>query len=466
MSQREPADAIRLIPAETRQREYYQIFILSSLALAGLAGFALGIHIPLGRLLGWQSEARRPDIIQVHGQVQLLGFAGLFVLGMSLRLIPRFARTTLRFEGLVLPIWGLIVGSLAMKAFIMVWLPDQAHSALAIGTQFTLLLAAAGYLLVVHGSLLIDQQRVEATGWFFLVGSTFFFLQAALGTFIAMEEAADETRVFSYVPNMALLYLQLGGFLIAYIGGVATRALPTMSGLPRPETGAKRAAVALAASVLLLASPLVLIEYRSYSTTLARLSDIGLVAFGLTLVAIVWLTGVLRQYANRVRPASQPHMRLVRLALAWMAVAGAMAVYFGSKALIDGSLPLFFQLDAFRHTLALGAVTTLIFGMALLIVPEFAGERQFEHHQARLSSVLMVLIAAATVLRILPALLGTDVSADTRSWMMAVAGVLGEAALLYFAWNFFRLVRSSRRAVRPLAGAGSQTPEGPRPLPS
>ena len=456
MSREIPAGALHLLPVETREPEYYRLFILSSLALAGLAGLVLGVHIPVGRLLHWSSEARRPDIIQVHGQVQLLGFAGLFVMGMSLRMMPRFANTHLRFEGLIAPVWGLIVASLATRAFVMVWLPDGPHSILAIWTQFCLLLAGAGYLLVVFGTLLIDTRPLEGTAWFFLAGSTFFLLQAALGTLIAIDEAADDTRVVSYVPNMAVLYLQIG-FLLSFIAGVATRALPTMSGIPRPEAGAKRVAALLSASVLLVALPLVWLEYQGYSSGVARLSDLGLVGLGLSLIAIVALSGVMRPARDRTRPASQPHMRLVRLSFAWLLFGSVEAVYFGSRALVEGGLPSFYNLDAFRHTLALGGVTALIMGMALMIVPEFAGERRGANRQAAMSTALLVALGAATILRVGPALLANSLGPDVRNTSMAVAGVLAEFALLYFAASFVRLLMAARRDALPLRPSGMQT---------
>jgi hypothetical protein len=378
-------------------------------------------------------------------------------MGMSLRMMPRFASTHLRFEGLIAPVWGLIVVSLATRAFVMVWLPDGPHSILAIWTQFCLLLAGAGYLLIVFGTLLIDTRRLEGTAWFFLAGSTFFFLQAALGTLIAIDEAADDTRVISYLPNMALLYLQISGFLLSFIAGVATRALPTMSGIPRPEAGARRVAALLSASVLLVALPLVWLEYQGYSSGVARLSDLGLVGLGLSLIAVVSLSGVMWPARDRTRPASQPHMRLVRLSFAWLLFGGFEAVYFGCRGLLEGTLPAFYSLDAFRHTLALGGVTTLIMGMALMIVPEFAGERRAANRQAAISSVLLVAIGVATILRVAPALMGTSLDADLRNASMAIAGGLAEFTLLFFAYSFVRLLVGARRDELPLRPVGMQT---------
>jgi hypothetical protein len=432
---------MRLIPLEERRpAEHYRLFVLSSLALAVLGGFALGVHIPLGRLLDWPSEGRRPDMVQVHGQVQVLGFAGLFVLGMALRLMPRFANTRLRLDGLVAPMWGLLAGSLAARVFVSVWLPDDPRLVLHLATQFAILVASAGFFLIVYATLLVETRRLEATAWFFLTGAAFLLLQAAAATFVAVREAGADPRTLPYLPNTAILFLQLGGFLMAFIGGVATRAIPTMSGWARPETGAKRAALALGASDLLTAVPILWLEYEGFSSAVARIAGLGLMGFGGSLVAVASLTGALWPQAQRLRPASQPHMRLVKAALVWMMLAGIYAVYAGAGAFADGNLPHFDQLDALRHALGAGVVMTLIFGMGLMVLPEFAGQRQSASAQQHLSAVLLVLAVAAATLRVLPSVIGTSLGPDERNAMLLTAGLLAEAAILLFAYTFARLV--------------------------
>ncbi|HXH21159.1 MAG TPA: hypothetical protein VNN10_03950 [Dehalococcoidia bacterium] len=434
-----PTGAIPLVPIERRDPERYRLFALSSLAFAVLGGFALAIHIPLGRILEWASEGRRPDMVQVHGQVQLLAFAGLFVMGMAMRLMPRFASTSLRLEALVLPVWGLFVASLGARLLVSLWLPSEPRTIVHLATQFGILLGSAGFFLIVYATLLVDTRRLEATAWFFLAGAAFLVLQAGAATFVAIREAPSDERTLPYLPNTAVLFLQLG-FVMSFIGGVATRAIPTMSGWRRPEPGAKRAAVALSASVLLAALPLLWLEYEGYSTGVARLADLGLIAFGGSLVAIAGLTGALWPEEQRLRPASQPHMRLVKAALIWMLLAGGYAVYAGAAAFVEGSLPHFDRLDALRHALGAGVIMTLIFGMALMVLPEFAGERQRPNRQRQLSSALLLLALSAAALRVLPSLFGTRIGPDERNFMLLAAGIAGEAGVLLFTVAFARLV--------------------------
>jgi len=127
---------IPLYPVDRpRPIEPYQVFILSSLVLAIAGGFALGLLIPLSRVGDWGWDARNSELVQNHGQLQILGFAGLYVMGMGLRLLPRFSGLHLRFQSLLFPMWGLTVAGLLVRAFVQPWLSDDLHVAVMVEVQ-------------------------------------------------------------------------------------------------------------------------------------------------------------------------------------------------------------------------------------------------------------------------------------------------------------------------------------------
>ncbi|KAA0224226.1 hypothetical protein EDM76_13210, partial [bacterium] len=70
----------------------YIVFVLGALVMALLGGFLLSvvISLSLSGTISW-GEERLPQMTQAHGWAQLQGWAGLFVAGMALRLMPRFA---------------------------------------------------------------------------------------------------------------------------------------------------------------------------------------------------------------------------------------------------------------------------------------------------------------------------------------------------------------------------------------
>lgn len=437
-------EPLRLRPVLPPSELAHRPFLVAALLLATLLGFLLAVHVPVGRLLDAGRPERTADLIHGHGQAQLLGFAGLFVMGMSLRLLPRFTGTRLAFQGLApVAMWSM-TGALVLRAGVLPWLAGDAHAALLVAATFGVLLAAACFLFIVAATLAYGVRRADPSGFAFLLGAGGLFAVGLMGVLAALDAAADGRRAVPYLSNAAIVQVELTGFLLVFAAGVGLRALPVMAGRERPLRAARLVPPALTASTAVIAAAFLYLEYASYSRAVVLAADGALILLGLSLLAFVWHTGVLRPAANRLRPASQPHLWLIRGAVLWTAAAGAIAIIAGAESFAGGSLPSQFELDALRHSLGVGVVTGLILGMALMILPEFAVERQQPNQQRALAFRLAVLVNAAALLRVAPALAGTAWSADARDLAMAVAGSLAEVALLLFAFRFLRLVWRTR----------------------
>jgi hypothetical protein len=197
-----------------------------------------------------------------------------------------------------------------------------------------------------------------------------------------------------------------------------------------------------------LAAALLYLEHGTYSSAGTGVASCCFALFGAGLLLLSWSAGALRSFGNRLRPASQTHLWLVRGAFAWMTVAGFIALYAGVAGLIDGSLPSQLQFEAVRHSLGVGVITSLIAGMSLMIVPEFAAQRQYTD-QRRLALTLAALINLATLLRVAPSLAGTAWSYDARNLSMAIAGTLAEVAVILFAVSLLKLILGHTTDRRP-----------------
>ena len=69
----------------------YRPFIAASLLIGIFGGFALALVLSIDAAEGFSLGTRWFAVAQAHGHLQLIGFAGLFIAGMALRLAPRFA---------------------------------------------------------------------------------------------------------------------------------------------------------------------------------------------------------------------------------------------------------------------------------------------------------------------------------------------------------------------------------------
>ena len=440
-------DAIAVRPVgQPPSDEAHRPFLVASLALATLVGFVLGIHVPLGRLLDAGSPERTADLLHAHGQVQLLGFAGLFVIGMSLRLMPRFSGSRIALPALVPMTLWLLVGALLMRALVLPWLSGDTHGVLLAVSALLVLCGSGCFLLIVFSTVAVDARRFDASSLAFISGASMLFAASVAGALGTIKAADAGMRSLPYLTNNAVLQTELFGFLMLFILGVALRAIPAMVGLPRPGRSASLLAVTLATAVTVLAGSLLYLEYASYERVVVVVADGAFFVLGCMLLALAWQAGALRQAANRLRPASQPHLWLVRSAFVWLVIAGILTCYFGVNSIAETRLPGALEFDAVRHAIGAGPVTMLITGMSLMILPEFAGDRLTVNRQKLLAMALVLLLNAAAALRVLPSLASTRWSVDERNLSMALAGSLAEAALLAFTVYLFRLMWRSRKA--------------------
>src|SRR5512139_2507446 len=90
----------------------YALGALTALLLAILVGFPLGILVAYGGARDIGLGVRWTPLIQAHGHLQVMGWLGLFLVGVAFQVVPRFKQVPLRLPMLVRPAIGLIAAGL------------------------------------------------------------------------------------------------------------------------------------------------------------------------------------------------------------------------------------------------------------------------------------------------------------------------------------------------------------------
>lgn len=431
-----PLTPVHGAPAPPQRYEApYQAYVFASFTLAIGGGFALAVMLPLARAAQWNWGQTWPALVEAHGQLQLDGFAGLFIFGMAFRMMPRFSGRDLAYPAFVRAAMPLVAASLLLRAFAQPAADGAARDAALVASAVLLLAGALAFAAVVLRTLVHPDSRAEATGWFFVCGALAYVAAAALNAWLVGDMVRDSLAVVPVARKPALLFVQLYGFVLMFVAGVSTRAVAMFSGRPRAAMLGRVAAVLLAAGAVLFAAAVLRASY-AYSRTAARAEDLGLLTAAVALLAVVWMSGVFHPRANRVAAASRRPFLLVRAALAWLAFAALLTAWYAARALRDGAVVDAFEMDAIRHALAVGVVTMIIAGMGMMVLPEFAGRRIQRPREGWIPVAMFVALNAAAVLRVWPALEGVDWIADTRYWPMTAAGVLAEAVVVVFAFMF------------------------------
>jgi uncharacterized protein involved in response to NO len=120
---------------------------------------------------------------------------------------------------------------------------------------------------------------------------------------------------------------------------------------------------------------------------------------------------------------------LIIPAYTWLGVAGTLLILEGLSWWGLAPRP---PLDAERHALGGGLITLLILGMAVRMLPGFAGRKL---HSVSLVWATVWLGNAAVILRVVPLFLP---SSQVTMAVLGLAGLLGLAAVACLGWNLWQ----------------------------
>lgn len=423
--------------------EIHRPFVIASLLFAVLGGFTLAVSLPFEALLGspgtsWVAHA------QVHGHLQVIGFGGLFVVGMALRLMPRFGERRVPSHGwAVKPALWLLVAGLLLRAIGQPLAEEPVFGGLMVAGALAEAGGALLFLLIVAGTLSGGLRSLQPSAVLLTAAALGLVVQACLGAWWFIDLATEERALLETARTRVLLHLQFFGFLLPAILGVGVRSFPTFFGRVPPGRGAGLAVAALTLGgvVIWTAGNLALSNDAGAPWGWAVLGQ-GLTGAGI-LGGIVTF-GPWRR-ASRLATASKGLAWSIHPALLWLAVTGVLLAATSLRAAVEGEPVSGITLDAVRHVFGVGVVTLAIAGMAQLILPEFASERLVRSPGTWRGPAFGAALSIAAAFRGIVLLAGVEGTA--RWWSMAIAGLLGWAAVALLGWLFWRASRSHRSYV-------------------
>ncbi len=421
------------------EADLWSPFVRAAIGVALTGGFGLGaalfgalaLRAPLGP---WWSAAA-----QAHGQLQLVGWAGLMVLGVGFHFLPRLRGAPLARPARARAVLWLLLTGLVSRGLAQPLLA-AADTAPAAGVLRAALLAAAA-LELLGATLALDVLARTLRGGpplgghaglrtiLPLLGVAFaaFWLALAVNLFgVVAALHTGSTLVASRIDRSVTLLI-LYGFLIPIAVAMSARLFPLYFRTPPPRWGWLRAGLGCV-GVGLTARLLGGLGGGPGAAMLGQL----ILALGLAL-----FVGAVGIFARR-RPLPRQPTRLVAdpahwhalTAYLWLVGAVGLLVWEAVAALGTALTPP--PVDAEIHTLGAGFITLLILGVGIRLLPGFA--RRPLRHEA-LVWLTLGLANAAVLLRIAPLLLAPLLPPQPLTAALAISGIAGVAAVALFALN-------------------------------
>jgi hypothetical protein len=351
----------------------YRRFFLAGIAVVLSAGASWGAWLLWTIGLNGSFRAASLHAINAHGEAQIFGWVGLFIMGFAYQAFPRMWQTNLAAPRLAAAAFYLMVGGVVVRT---------AGIALAETWGWAAVLALAGGLMQIAAvglfvsQILITFRRsgaaveayvgfvVAALGWFML--SSVFSVWHSWHTMTAPDLEALVWAVATY--QAPLRDLQIHGLALFMILGVSLRMLPALHGLPRiPEGRAWLVLALLTAAVT--GETFVFLAYR---WTGNHVIASGLVPIWALMIAAV-LTIVLTWRLWRPMPEPGRTAKFIRAAYAWLPVSLLMLLMMPLYNWLAGVSFSHAYFGASRHAITVGFISLMIMGMAARVVPTLNG---------------------------------------------------------------------------------------------
>jgi uncharacterized protein involved in response to NO len=409
----------------------------ASLSLGTLGGFGLGLLLMLSVAFGLPSDLPWLSLVQVHGQVQTLGFAGVFIFAVGTILFPRFLSAP-RWDARQAELGGLLLAAgVVLRALAQPVEPSTARSLMLISSG---LLTLVGPLLFAGAVVRSCRASVQPFGaWQLALGIGFgsLGLSLVLNLGAVLEMAIAGTNLVRPGLDDAIVHLQLRGFLVGVPLAVSLKVFPQFLLLrsPRAEAfGWLLPAYLVGLLVGALSWLMLLFEptERVLATAIRASGDL------LTLLALGGVVLALRLYEPAARKSERPQItnptRLwFRLAYAWLLVSTLLNTALSIREVLGGALSSFTELSAARHALTMGFLLVLLFGMAARILPGYSG---WTLKHPRFLAGVVGLLTVAAFLRVGGELAGgyTGVFGP----ITGLGGMLGTLGFLLFAASLGR----------------------------
>ncbi|MBZ0159932.1 MAG: hypothetical protein K8G79_07340 [bacterium] len=467
-----------------RYAEFRSGFIWTSLTTAIVGGFAFGAYLAVVIGYGFPVGQGFYALIQTHGHLQLIGWVGVFIMGISLHFIPRLASFPLPHPERMNRILWLMVPGLLLRAVGGAVLVSFEGSPIFVPLSWLVVVSGAleGSAIVLYVLLLIETMRgsdkarrlpaLSAVKPYFVMMAVGWVLYACLNLFLVLHMALSGTSTVDTAWNEFAITIFMSLVLLPVAFALSVRLFPLYLALPAPDWP-----VYGVGCVYLLAVCLQVIPTAPSLAGLApdvtrRVVALGMLMKGGVILWFVWQLDLLTRrrplgrHARFLdtgpdRPPTRPGLpdygefgrfeRLVYAAYTWLVLAAFVELLSGAATLLGYSIPI--STDAIRHMYLLGFITHLVFGASVRMLPGFIKRK-------RVASTVLVdatfwLGGTATVCRVIPLLSPSwffdllpagDVLVQT---IFAISGVFGWGAVLCLAMN---LRQTAAAPVRQLSG--------------
>ena len=354
--------------ARTDGRPLHHQYFLAAIATVVTVGAGWGVWLLFQVGMAGRFTGVSLQDINAHGQAQIDGWVGLFIMGFALQMFPpvwhaRLAGRRWRFVPLGTMLAGVVIRSVAMSIPLGAAAPPLAL--VGSGLQIVATALFAGMLVLTFRRSL---ERLQPWMGFVFLALACFVAQAVFDGWHTWrtQTAPSRGQLLAQVATFQapLRDLQIHGLALCMILAVSQRFFPPFLGIP--ETPHRRGWLGLAAigAGLVLESTLFVANRLTGDHRWAGGMYLGWILLAAGTFSVVWPWRLWRATARNGRSAA-----FIRLAYAWLGLSLVMLLLLPAHQAVSGLPFSHAYYGAIRHAVTVGFVSQMIVGVSTLVVP-------------------------------------------------------------------------------------------------
>jgi hypothetical protein len=354
--------------ARTDGRPLHHQYFLAAIATVITVGAGWGVWLLFQVGMAGRFTGVSLQDINAHGQAQIDGWVGLFIMGFALQMFPpvwhaRLAGRRWRFVPLGTMLAGVVIRSVAMSIPLGAVAPPLAL--VGSGLQLVATALFAGMLVLTFRRSLA---RLQPWMGFVFLALACFVAQALFDGWHTWrtQTAPSRGQLLAQVATFQapLRDLQIHGLALCMILAVSQRFFPPFLGIP--ETPPRRGWLALAAigTGLVLESTLFIANRLTGDHRWAGGMYLGWILLAAGAFGLVWPWRLWR-----VPPRNGRSATFIRLAYGWLGLSLVMLLLLPAHQVVSGLPFSHAYYGAIRHAVTVGFVSQMIVGVSTLVVP-------------------------------------------------------------------------------------------------
>ena len=449
---------------ESAYENIYEKFIKTAIVIALSTGCVYGAFILFYMGIQHSLYSVPKVLIETHGHTQIFGWCGLFIMGVSYFVLPRFYAVRIYSGKLANLSFYFMVAGIFLVFTYRTLLPLNNHfffKALILSGCSLEILAVLMFLIVAVKTVLsAEKQELETYETYLFSGYLWFLIVTVAHAGIVLYMINVNETVFPHAAIYPLRHIQVMGFITMVIFGVLSRTLPAFLGLKTPNAKMNLIIMfMLNASVLVRAVSQPLMTYYAdvnlpfyyvFNTLYFTSACVELLSILLFLYNLNILTKPEVDFSGM--EIEKSYEKFVWAGILWLIVAEIGMIIFAVQESFAGVPVSHAIIGSYRHAVTVGFITMMIFGFASRIIPISQGVKLHSYSSLTIS---FILINTGSFLRVVFQPIAVHTGSVPSYLIMGISGLIESVAILLFGINIWRTLSDGKRQ-----GAGEEDDHG------